>query len=587
MRPLVISAISVILLISALAGRAAAGGLEYAGAGSQALGRGGAVTARAEDPMVLANNPAGLAELRGNQLMFDLNLALMRACVDPIGYYGWGAYGGGSASRLPDPAGGQPLVLNLGTGVPGTADAYYTGQLDTVCMKQGYTPVPEFGFTARVSERLGIGFGMMFPAATPQGQWGGENGIIQGAGGLRPAPTRYMLLNSGTLGLFPTVGLGLRITDWLRIGATFEWGIINVDDLSMAVVSGGTSPSGDILAHVKATDWFVPALNASVHIVPTDWLDIVAAFRYQDPLNAPGTIDLTTGVFDVRARPRTKRNIVDGVHQNLPWKMTGAVRYADRLAPRPTGSGQGEANDSKRGVSDAFANERWDLEFDAEYLLSARNRELAIDYAEDQIIEAETLAGMVTMAKFPDAARIGAPTTDTIIGKHWKNQLSLRAGSSINVIPGVFGFSVGAHYETRGVDPDFMQIDYWPVSRIGLHAGVKVRLSGVLDLTASYAHIFEETIVVAAPEYAPGETSYATFSATGVINTIDKRVGVAPRGEQPKLMPEPPLTQSADGSARLVQNVTKAQAGQTPWIINSGTYRSSMDVVAVGMNVHF
>jgi hypothetical protein len=587
MRPLVISAISVILLSGALAGKAVAGGLEYAGAGAQALGRGGAVTARAEDPMVLANNPAGLAELRGNQLMLDLNLAVMKACVDPIGYYGWGAYGGGSASRLPDPAGGQPLILNLGTGVPGTADAYYAGQLDTVCMKQGYTPVPQFGFTARVSQRLGIGFGLMFPAATPQGRWGGENGIIQGAGGLRPAATRYMQLNSGTLGIFPTVGFGLRITDWLRIGASFEWGIINVDNLSMAVVSAGTSPSGDILAHVKATDWFIPALNASIHIVPTDSLDIVAAFRYQDPLNAPGTIDLTTGVFDVRARPRTKRDIVDGVHQNLPWKLTGAVRYADRLAPRPTGSGQGEANDSKRGLSDAFANERWDIELDAEYLLSARNRELTIDYTENQIIEAETLTGMITMAKFPDVARTGAPSTDTIIAKHWKNQLSLRAGSSINVIPGVFGFSVGAHYETRGVDPDFMQIDYWPVSRIGLHAGVKVRVSGAVDLTASYAHIFQETIVVAAPQDEPGETSYKKFSDTGVVDTIDKRSGVAPRGEQVKVLPEPALTQAADGNARLVQNVTKAQAGQTPWIINSGTYRSSFDVVAIGMNVHF
>jgi long-chain fatty acid transport protein len=66
------------------------GGIEYAGAGAQALGRAGAVAARADDPMVLMYNPAGLVELRGSQLMMGANLAFMKACVDPIGYYGWG-----------------------------------------------------------------------------------------------------------------------------------------------------------------------------------------------------------------------------------------------------------------------------------------------------------------------------------------------------------------------------------------------------------------------------------------------------------------------------------------------------------------
>src|SRR4051794_17997039 len=81
-----------------------AGGLEYTGGqGAQALGRGGAVTARADDPMVLAYNPAGLAELRGTQFLFNANLALMSACMEPIGYYGWGVYSGGRASILTDP----------------------------------------------------------------------------------------------------------------------------------------------------------------------------------------------------------------------------------------------------------------------------------------------------------------------------------------------------------------------------------------------------------------------------------------------------------------------------------------------------
>lgn len=588
MRSLVIPAISIALVGSVFADRAAAGGLEYAGAGSSALGRGGAVVARADDPMVLANNPAGLAELRGNQLMLNINFAFMSACVDPIGYYGWGAYNGGSPIRIPNPAGGDPFTLPLGTANAET-DAFYKNQLDTVCMKQNVTPVPEFGFTIRASERLGIGIGLMFPAAQPQGSWGDpQTGVIQGAAGLRPSPTRYMMINSGTIGLFPTAGFGFRVTDWLRIGAAFEWGIINVDNLSMAVVSSGTNPAQDIIAHVSATDWFIPAVNASIHLVPFDALDIVGMFRWQDALNAPGHIDLKTGVFDPRLVPHTKRNVVDGVQQNLPSKLTGAIRYADRLAPRPTGSGQGDATDPKAGgVNDAFKNEKWDLELDVEYLLSGKNKELRVDYQENQSIETETVAGVLTTARFPDVARAGQTNTDTIQPKHWKNQLSVRAGSSINLIPGFFGINLGAHYESRGVDPDYMQIDYWPVSRIGLHAGVRFRVAGRIDITASYAHIFDETIVTGAPADEPIETSFPRFQSTGEVTTIDKRTGVmVGRGMPPPSLPEVNPNVKRDGTARYTQYVTKV-SGQTPWIINSGTYRSNINVFAAGVNVHF
>src|SRR5262245_22185013 len=110
------SVLSVLIVatVCLLAARANAGGLEYAGQGARSLGRGGASTARADDPMVLAHNPAGLAELRGTQLLLDLNLALMDACVDPSGYYGYGAYAGGSPSRLPDPDTGETVPLPLG-----------------------------------------------------------------------------------------------------------------------------------------------------------------------------------------------------------------------------------------------------------------------------------------------------------------------------------------------------------------------------------------------------------------------------------------------------------------------------------------
>jgi hypothetical protein len=576
-----------VLGLVVLANEASAGGLEYTGAGTQALGRGGAVTARADDPMVLSYNPAGLVELRGNQMLLSASLALMDACVDPIGYYGWGNYNGGQPSRFIDPDTKMATELKLGTTNEGPEGVYYRQPLDTVCMEQGLTPVPQVGFTARLSEDFGVGFGLMFPSVTPQGKWGGDNGIIRTAQGLRPAATRYMQLTSGTIGLFPTFGLGVRLAKWLRVGASFEWGLITVDNTSMAATSSGTTPAGDIIARVEATDLFIPALNGSIHLVPTDAIDIVAAFRWQDDLNAAGTINLTTGVFDPTKVVLSKENEVLSVEQNFPYKLRAGVRYADRLAPRPSGSGQGEA-DGLQGevVRDAFQDERWDIEADLEYQLNGRNKDQFIRYRPGQTADFQSVDGTVTSAQFPDPTR-----AYTQIRKRWNDQVSVRVGGSYNILPGLFGLSAGVHYENRGIDPSYMQLDYWPLSRVGLHFGVKFRIARSVDFVASFAHIFQETLVVTAPPHAEGDTISAAYQASGnnedTIRAINKRVGVmASRSDPPPDILEEP-TQKGDGVARLTQNATKSPAGEPPFVINSGTYRSSINVVSAGMNLHF
>ena len=231
------------------ASSAQAGGLEYTGQGAQALGRGGAVAARADDPMVLAHNPAGLAELRGSQFLINLNVAMFDACFTGAGYYGWGTYLGGKESSLPDPDGGPPENIPLtkidSSVTPPVAAAhdYYVDPFDTVCLDQRVTPIPQIAWTRRLSEDLGIGIGLIFPSATPNGRWGGEFGVIRGDDGdLRPSPARYMMLNTNNLGIFPNVGIGYRIFKALRIGASFEWGIIGVNTTTTAAALGGTIP---------------------------------------------------------------------------------------------------------------------------------------------------------------------------------------------------------------------------------------------------------------------------------------------------------------------------------------------------------
>jgi long-subunit fatty acid transport protein len=562
-----------------------AGGIDYAGAGAQALGRAAAVAARADDPMVLMYNPAGLVELRGKQLMLNANVALMNACVDPIGYYGWGSYSGGVPSRFVDPKSGVPLNLQLGK--PGqigpNEEAYYRGAYDTVCMDQNVVPVPQLAFTARISDDFGIGLGLIFPSVTPQGKWGGENAIINGAAGLRTAATRYMMVNAGTVGIFPTLGLAYRLTNWLRIGVSAKWGMINVDNSTMAVVQPGTTPANDTLARVRAVDWFVPEITGSIHVVPVDAIDVVAGFHYQDDLDAPGTIDLTTGLFNPNNVPFTTTNQVTGVKQKFPWQAWLALRYADRLAPRPTDSGNADMTAAGgHSVRDSFEDERFDVELDLQYEMNARHRDITIDYEAGQSVRFQSTRGTMTMQMFPDPS-----VPNNVIEKRWKDQLSIRLGGTYNILPGLLGISVGAHYENRGVDPSYMQVDYWPVSRVGLHAGVRVRVAHSIDFFASYAHIFQETIVVSAPPHDEVSNIWTQYAKDRTLTAIDKRVGTLVSTDMPLTPLEEPKPAASDGQAKLAQSVAKLLPGSPPYVVNSGTYRSGIDVLALGVNVHF
>jgi hypothetical protein len=542
------------------------------------------------------HNPAGLVELRGTQFLLDMNLALFHACMDPAGYYGWGA--GPNPSVLRNGS-GQTLNLNLGNVVaadtPGSPESvYYRQQLDTVCLKQNIVPIPQIVWAARLSEDFAIGAGLIFPAQQPGGSWGGQDGVITSANGmLRPAPTRYMLLNSSNIGVFPNVGMAYRLMKQIRLGAAFEWGIIAINNLSMAGTLGGTMPANDIVARAKAVDWFVPAFTVSAHFVPIDSLDVVAAFRFQDDIKAPGHVDLTTGLFAPTLRPYTNKERVTSIEQKMPWKLRGGIRYADRFAPRPAGTGHGESDPSNHEVvHDPLQDERWDVELDVEYQLNSRNDKQVVNYAPGKVL-------LVPQDPTRSPVPFDFPTNifpNTVIEKQWQNQFSVRAGTTINLLPGVFGVSAGAHFENRGVNPDYMQIDFFPVQRIGLHGGVILRVAKSIDLLASYAHIFQETIVVAAPPQQDGATTSDCFlgktttgcnAPKGQIGGIDRTVGVLREDGTGREVLAEKSQGTPDGTGRLPQNLTRFVSGQPPYIVNSGRYRSGFDVLAVGMNVHF
>jgi hypothetical protein len=309
-----------------------------------------------------------------------------------------------------------------------------------------------------------------------------------------------------------------------------------------------------------------------------DALDLVVAFKWQDRVSGDADVDIITGIFNPNLVPHVNDGLrVNEVRQGMPWKLAGGIRYADRYAPRPKGTGQEEADEVWGGtIHDPLSDELWDVELDVEYQFNSKNDVQHIVYEPGQAIYFENLDGTLSNAvQFPPPNK---PYQD--IPKKWKDQASVRLGGTYNVVREVLGVSAGAHYENRGVDPAYMQPDFWPVERLGLHAGFTVRVLKAWDFVFSYAHIFQETIDVATPEHCMDATCEVRF---------DMSAG-KPKGTRGSVV-EPPVLEDAvedpDATAGREQIVTMDTGGNPIPVINSGTYRSNFDVIAVGFNAHF
>lgn len=569
---------------------ALAGGLEYAGGtGARALARGGAVHAKADNPLVLRFDPAGLAELRGGMLNGSMNLGLHDACYDAYGFYGWGIYYPRGGADLPGPDGKTELSIDLLEPMDGNSYPYHDEPLPEVCMDQALAFIPNGAASIRVSEDLGIGFGLIFPSAMPNGRWGDTNGLIRNSDGdLRPSPARHMMTGNGTTGIFPTIGAGYRLLDWLLVGANFQWGLIWADVQRNTPTSPGNNPADDLPTRVIGQDLFVPSVTASVHAIPTDSIDVVAMFRWQDDvlMQNPSAF-VTSGVFndDQQVLPNQELQF-DSIFQPMPWAATVAFRYADRLLARPTGTGWGEAESGE--IRDPMHDERWDVELDVQYQFNARVDQTSA-YPKDtcqpgvqgscQFITLQGVGGAEpSLIKFPqDLQKDGI-----FYPRGWKDQVSLRLGGSYNIVPGRFSVHAGAHWENRGINPAYMTPDVWPLERVGLHGGLTYRWRS-LDFTLAYGKIWQKTLTVGSPPNGIEE-----FNSETGVRQLDKRVGYsATRGDPRPVREDPSEPDKVDGIANWKQVTATIDPNAPAFVVNQGKYSSSLDLLAVEITAHF
>ncbi|MBN1654687.1 MAG: hypothetical protein JXA30_13025 [Deltaproteobacteria bacterium] len=532
-----------VLCVTAWPLPALAGGAEYPAEGGQGLGRGGANMARADSVWVLSRNPALLSDLWGSQLSIGGNLGFSRPCFYPSGGFGWGEDSGGGVFVLGEDA--SPIYLDaeprsrggpVGGELVDLETDYDSEPYPEGCAVWDTTFSPTIGLATRIDEKLGIGIALMPPEYAMMPQYGNSDGTIDTPEGKRPNPLRYFgsMLSTTYFGLVS--GVGYKALPWLRVGLGFRWTMLIVDTKQWDNSLDNRSPATDQLAEVFFQDLFIPGIIGSIHLVPIDSLDIAIGYKWEDRIkSARSKADIITNVWGYgkpfqynsptagatvvpTVSPTTNHNIpltID-VPPITPPQLSFAIRYADRIRPRPkTYTGLNKWNDS---VRDSLSDENWDIEFNAVYYFNSVKDRMTITFNQDQQLdyalvavtgesEKQTVfAGECPSGDSSDKNRSGCPERAVSIDEYrGRNQLSLRLGGDYNLIPGVLALRAGLSWEDRGVDVRYAHPMYsYPFMRFGIHAGVTWRIDERTDFSFSYAHFFQETIDLAINDSANG-----------------------------------------------------------------------------------
>lgn len=543
-----------------------AGGLEFPAPGTTALGRGGATFARPGDPMALFYNPANLAGMQGIQLSLQSHLAFYGACFQREGTYE--TYSGDAVNDRESRNNRLPRgVIDAAEG-SAFEGGYANGALPQVCNSGPPGIVPELVLTWRVNRFLGLGVGLLAPAAVGHTRWGSDLQIgdrtYRGTTNGLPSPTRYGLIEENLIVAFPTIGVGIAPHKRFRLGLAFGSGFGLMKFTNITRATRGENFAGDILSEIDMRDPFIPRITASAHVVPHDNLDISLTFIWTDSIRAEGDLRLTSGYYRTQV---LEELTIPGARLEAaqPWQLALGIRYADQIRPRADNP-DAVARLSGR-VEDAMSNERWDVELNVVYERNSR-----VD------------AFNVTMPPCPAGGRcVGsagdwgieaddffvAPIPRSLTLPHnWRDSLSVRVGGDYNIIPGMAAIRLGLSFETTGVTKGYEQLDFMPFTRLGGHVGFTLRF-GRFDLSLAYAFIGQ-------------------FAVTNSLQDANvTQVNAAHRFAELQC-DDMPDCNALSGEARdaRIAEISAATGGQGT-IVNAGRYTSRFNVLSLGLTYHF
>jgi long-chain fatty acid transport protein len=290
----------VALTIALLSPSARAGGFEIPDNGTEALGRGGAFVAKADDPTAIQYNPAGLAQQRGTRLLFDGHLVLSSYSFQRYGVFP------DNPTDPKTPWGHSPYPKVKDTGGPFFAPFI--------------AATSDFGL-----DWLTAAIGVFGPSGV------GNRTFPLGVDGA-PAASRYDVVQTNFLIAFPTAAVGVHVFDWLDVGASlhFVYGNFSLATTAFVDIAAVACPNAEYQPcdsatrlDVKGTGW-AATFGALVHASPN--VTLGASVRTPTAIDATGTATMLSPPLSQTISPPSNATF----HNELPLYARVGARVAFR-----------------------------------------------------------------------------------------------------------------------------------------------------------------------------------------------------------------------------------------------------------------
>ncbi len=500
---------------------ARAGGFEMPDNGTEALGRGGAFVAKADDPTAIQYNPAGFAAQRGTRLLLDGHLVMSS--------YQFQRYG-----SFPDD-GRNPATPWGGTPYPVVHDA--SGPFFAPFLAAS----TDFGRLDWLTVAVGV-FG-------PSGV--GDRTYPVGVGGA-PAASRYDVVQTHSLIAMPTVAAGVHVFDWLDLGAALHYVYGSFSLTSTSFVDLGDGAMGpcnnyeyqpcDSLSRLdlSGSSWG-GTLGAMLH--PSREVTLGVSYRTPVGIDASGKAKVLQSPLHQPIPDPGNATF----HTDLPsvWRVGARLAFLD-----PTGFETG------------------DVELDGTYETWGQAQGTGPTIHIDHLGPSGPAFDNLNIQ----------------VQHHYNDTFSVRAGGAYNTKTplGVFTVRLGAYYDRSATadDPGYTRLDFDTLDKIAGTVGVGLKWNG-LQFNLGYAEVFEPDRNVAPgegqvrpidgaahgasvdsqgkplPAVNDGQyTGHAEILSFGVVATFDELFGwkrpnkatSAPRSppaEESEPPPEPEATKKA------------------------------------------
>lgn len=443
-------------ILIAMETKAVAGGLEYPDNGSEAMGRGAAFTAKADDGTALIYNVAGFARQRGVRLTLGSNTAFHTATFQRAGTYP------DNPSDPFTPWGGKPYPLVKNTGSP--------------------LPIPHLMLSHDLgTDRLTVAVGLYAPSVL-----GGR--VFPVTVDNKPSPSRYDATRSGGLIAYPSIAAAYRVTDWLDFGAAVNFVIASLEatsvssaDLAKALCPNQEYQPCDSRQTIRTTGGTV-AFSLGAMLRPAPWLQIGGQFRTPHTLETEGSVQAQAPRVQPAAIPPGKAFLT----QPFPWIARGGIRYI--------------------GLRDKF--EAYDVEADMTYeawgsALADGTKVYIPKLSVFDNIRSTIKVGFQDTMSFRVGGSYNVPLSSAAAGALPKSVLSLRAG---------------AYHDTAATKNEDTRLLFDSLAKTGITIGAGVK-TGPVAVNVALAKIFHETREVTNGQLRPinGSQGGKPIDSTGAL----------------------------------------------------------------------